>query len=134
MIVEGAGLGELVLTDLAAVRSLPAVGPAVSPEGGDVRETPPTPGTGMGLLSSVSPQVELQVGFPRKLFITFPDITLEWFLACVHPHMLLKFGFFAKDSLTLLALERLYGGLFVGDRRQVFFVFVMNTGSVFLQV
>ena len=88
----------------------------------------------MRLLSSVGPQVKLEIGFPGKLFITFSNITLEWFLACVHPHMLLKFGFFAEDSLTLLALERLYGGLFVGDRRQVFFIFVMNTGSVFLQV
>ena len=89
MIVESAGLGELVLTDGAGVRPLPTVGPAVSPEGGHVRETPPTPGAGMGLLSSVSPQVELEVGFPGKLFITFSNIALEWFLARVDPHMLL---------------------------------------------
>ena len=85
VIVEGAGLGELVMTDRAAVRSLPTVGPAVSPEGGHVRETPPTSGTGMGLLSSVSPQVKLQIGFTGKLFITFSNITLEWFLARVDP-------------------------------------------------
>ena len=89
MIVEGAGLGELVMTDLAGVRSLPTVGPAVSPEGGDVRETPSTPGTGVRLLTRVSPQVELQVGFPGKLFITFSNIALEWFFARVDPHMLL---------------------------------------------
>ena len=107
MIVEGAGLGELVMTDLAGVRSLPTVGPAVSPEGGHVRETPSTPGTGVRLLTRVSPQVELQVGFPGKLFITFPNITSEWFLACVDPLVLLEFGFFVKNSLTLPALERL---------------------------
>ena len=89
MIVEGAGLGELVMTDLAAVRSLPTVGPAVSSEGGHVRETPPTSGTGMGFFSSVSPQVKLEIGFPGKLFITFSNIALEWFLARVDPQMLL---------------------------------------------
>ena len=85
MIVESAGLGELVLTDGAGVRPLSTVGPAVSPEGGDVRETPPAPGAGMRLLASVSPQVKLEIGFPGKLFITFSNITLERFLACVDP-------------------------------------------------
>ena len=89
MIVESAGLGELVMTDQADMGSLTTVGPAVSPEGRHVRETPPAPGTGMGLLSGVSPQVKLEIGFPGKLFITFSNITSEWLLACVDPHMLL---------------------------------------------
>ena len=96
MVVESAGLRELLLTKPAPERFLPAVSPAVSSEGGDIRETPTALSAGVGFLPRVNPQMELQVCLPSKLLVTFSKRALKRFFSCVDPQMLLKFIFLVE--------------------------------------
>ena len=107
VVVQSAGLGELLLTELTPEGFLPAVSPAVSPEGGHVRETPSTESTGVGFLSRVDPHVELQVRLPSKFLITFPKGALERFFSSVDPQVLLEFVFLVENCRTFCTLEGL---------------------------
>ena len=96
MVVESAGLGELLLTKPAPERFLPTVSPAVSSEGGDIRETPTAQSAGVGFLPRMNPLMELQICLPSKLLVTFSKGAMKRLFSCVDPHMLLKFIFLVE--------------------------------------
>ena len=70
MVVQSACLCEGFVTIGAAVGPLPAVCAAVAAEGGHVGETSPAPRAGVGLLTRVGADVELQVGLSGEALIT----------------------------------------------------------------
>ena len=101
MVVKSAHLGESSFTQVASVRPFPRVSSAMSPEGGNIGETPPATSTRVRLLPSVGSLVQLQVGLPGKSLLTL--VALEGLQTRVDQHVLCKLAWSLEHSLALWA-------------------------------